>query len=218
MWRALDTPIAHAWRVSVLGSDYLYPACERLRGKRRGPTVTARITLDLAGKTGTRRCKLCERVFKERSVVMFDWAAIEEDIGTREGSDDPESILHELAHAYDLHGAKAFEYVGPQNKVGDALRERYPAEAESDEAELRASVVTHLTMVALNLHDERADIVSSMITNMRQSWVPTADATMEQQKQAVRDRFDALVAWPDRAIREAVDAIAAFVRTYPSSE
>jgi hypothetical protein len=37
-----------------------------------------------------------------RSVNMFDWAAIEGDIGTREG--DPEAILHELAHAYDLTG------------------------------------------------------------------------------------------------------------------
>jgi hypothetical protein len=48
--------------------------------------------------------------------------------------------------------------------------------------------------------------------NMRYSW--PAGATTEQQKEAMRDRFDALVTAPDEAIREAVDAITTFVRGY----
>lgn len=136
---------------------------------------------------------------------MFDWAAIENDIGTIEGG-DPEAILHEIAHAYDLHGEKAFKYVGCQKEVGNALRKRYPTTAERNEAEFRASVITHLVMTRLGLRDEREDIVSNMLSNM----IFDEDTALS----TFRDRFDSNIVLPDLDTDEAADAIVLFVKSY----
>lgn len=55
---------------------------------------------------------------------MIDWDKLEEHLKTHELG-DPESIVHELAHAYDCIKDKAFKGIGTQKDVSNLLCAKY---------------------------------------------------------------------------------------------
>jgi len=113
---------------------------------------------------------------------MINWDQVQKDLGVLESPDDPEAIIHEIVHAYDCVGAKAFVHVGSQIDVNFLFNSTYKTVTRQDNAEIRVSALTHLVMQNLGLPDRREDILDSMFSNLqrrssavnyqkRQDWV-----------------------------------------------
>lgn len=88
--------------------------------------------------------------------------------------EDEEALVHELAHAYDCVGDKAFDYVGTQPQVNRLIEEKYES-ADSDAAnlaEVRTAAVTWLTLQTVGILSEglKNDIRSSLWSNLRGDW------------------------------------------------
>lgn len=65
-WRALDTSVAHFWRLSPLGKGMFFPACGR------SPGSVAHKHLIIDGGTGKRRCKTCTQREKDPYCPFHD--------------------------------------------------------------------------------------------------------------------------------------------------
>lgn len=74
---------------------------------------------------------------------QIDWADLEYHLETREG-DDPEAILHELAHVVDALGAQqAFlGGFGNQKKVDGIIADTFSTPEELEATEMRATAIT----------------------------------------------------------------------------
>jgi hypothetical protein len=74
---------------------------------------------------------------------QIDWEDLEYHLETRE-EDDPEAILHELAHVVDALGAKrAFlGGFGNQNKVHQIITSTFSTPKELEATEMRATAIT----------------------------------------------------------------------------
>jgi hypothetical protein len=84
---------------------------------------------------------------------MINWSQVQKDLGTLEPPDNPEAILHEIVHAYDCVGAKAFSHVGSQIDVSLLFNSTYLTVTRQNNAEIRVSAVTYMVMRNLGLPD-----------------------------------------------------------------
>lgn len=103
--------------------------------------------------------------------MEIDWESLVDELGMQSADAEAESFIHELAHAYDCTGEQAFIRVGPQNEVNFRIRDKYGADDndEANQAEIRVSAVTQLTLkrLALLTEEEKRDISTSLYANIR---------------------------------------------------
>lgn len=137
--------------------------------------------------------------------AKIDWEEVERKLGISENGDE-EAIVHELAHAYDCIGQKAFKWCGKQKEIGNLVREKYATLSGRDNAEIRVSVVTHFVLHQLNLADKAAGIVSDMVGNLQ--WIDRDDG---------RDKFEASIEKPSRTVQTQVRAITKFLSTFKTT-
>lgn len=98
---------------------------------------------------------------------IIDWKLLAYELDLKE--DDPESMVHELVHAYDCIGEKAFEHVGRQSEVRNLICDKYKSEENSDKAEIRVSVITFLVIQPFGFADLTI-MLSDMKCNLTKDW------------------------------------------------
>lgn len=132
-----------------------------------GKPITVRvgkIQRHIHGETG-KRCPalgIMGAVKKVSSIIggdyhKIDWEELQMFLGTAEEA--PEGIVHEIAHAYDCIGIKAFDgKIGNSKAVATLIKTKYRLQSKLENAiaelaEIRASTVTFMVLESLGLSD-----------------------------------------------------------------
>lgn len=100
------------------------------------------------------------------------WESCAKNLGISNG--DEEGIVHELAHAFDCIGTKAFRYVGSQDEVEKLIKNKYGKIncIEANKSEIRVSAITWNVFKNLDYHMDvvnteanRMDVINMEISN-----------------------------------------------------
>jgi hypothetical protein len=136
----------------------------------------------------------------------IDWEGIAQDLGMSE--DDPEAIVHEMAHVYDCSREQAFNWVGRQTEVGNLLRATYQDFFTQNLSEIRTSVVTHLVLQQLGLLTEnlKKDIQSNLLANLQNG--PYGQGL------GARELFEDWLEEPSKGLQEAAEDIAGWIEDF----
>lgn len=139
-----------------------------------------------------------------KKIPAIDWLGLESFLGAKEW--DPEGLVHELCHAYDCIGAKAFDKIGLQKDVDELIKKKYIIGSLSyNVSEIRITALTLLVMETFG-HMTLLDSIQSMQGNLDQAF---------HQKCPVEKQLVMLVSFlGNKNIKETAKCIREFVLTF----
>lgn len=98
----------------------------------------------------------------------IDWKSVETYLGVSE-REDPEAIVHEVAHVIDATGNLKIGYIGRQSDVSSAIENAFVTDHEMEDAEIRATAITIATLRSLGANPDPLDgCLKLMLMNLSQ--------------------------------------------------